>query len=76
MRNLMLGFVLGLLVSGIAWANSASTGMQQPHLSRPDRLWELDRGASGREYLQQRQQEMDYELKLKQLRRAPLSDPC
>jgi hypothetical protein len=77
MRKLMLGFVLGVSVSGIVWAGGGQIPMQSQLNVRPDQAWERDRGASGRDYLQQRQQEMYQELKLNQLRREAAQDrPC
>jgi hypothetical protein len=77
MRKLVLGFVLGVSVSGIVWAGGGQTPMQSQLNARPDQAWEQDRGTSGRGYLQQRQQEMYQELKLNRLRREAAQDhPC
>ena len=70
MRNAIVGFLVGLSLSASVWAGTSSTGVQSyPHASRPDQLWELDRGAAIKQYQQERQQQSRYEQDLNQLRR-------
>lgn len=68
MRNLLLGFLLGLSVGGGVWAAGPMT-MPAPSGpgTRPDRQWEQDRGASLREYMQQRAQERSVERERQEL---------
>ena len=70
MRNILLGFVLGLLVGGSVWSGGGSQmfGAPAPR-SQPDRLWEQDRGAALREYQRQLQQDMVHEAQLNELKR-------
>ncbi len=81
MRHLILGFVMGYIVSGAGWTAGPTlmpSGQPTPS-SRPDRLWEQDRGASVREYLQQRQQERAHEQReheLKQEVERLKQQPC
>jgi hypothetical protein len=80
MRNLILGFLAGLVVSGAVWAAGPTLmpfGQSAPS-SRPDRLWQQDRGASVQEYLQQReqasvheQQEHDLKQEVERLKHQP-----
>lgn len=53
MRIILLEFVLGLLVSSSVWAGGSQMFSPATSGSRPDRLWEQDRGAALREYQQQ-----------------------
>jgi hypothetical protein len=69
MRNILVGFVLGLLVGGSVWAGGSQMFGPAAPGSRPDRLWEQDRGAALREYQQQLQQEAVHERQLHELGR-------
>jgi hypothetical protein len=69
MRNMVLGFVLGLLVGGSVWAGGGSQMFAPTLRSQPDRLWEQERGAALREYQQQLQQNMVHEQQLHELKR-------
>ena len=70
MRNAIIGFLVGLSLSASVWAGSSSTGVQsRPQASRPDQLWEQDRGAAIKQYDEERQQQSRYEQDLKQLQR-------
>ncbi len=62
MRNMLVGFLLGLLIGGSVWAGGGSQmfGAPAPR-SQPDRLLEQDRGAALREYQRQLQQEAVHE---------------
>jgi hypothetical protein len=55
MRQLFIGFVLGAAVNSIVWAGAGNTVFQPNARSRPDQLWDQDRGSAVREYLHQRQ---------------------
>ena len=69
MRNILFGFVLGLLAGGSVWAGSGSQMFGQPAPgSRPERLWEQDRGTAIREYQQQLQQEGVHGQQLNELK--------
>ena len=79
MRNILVGFVLGLVVGGSVWAGGSQMFGPAAPDSRPDRLWEQDRGAALREYQQQLQQEAVHERQLYELRREVESlkhKPC
>lgn len=67
MRNILFGFVLGLLVGGSVWAGGSQLFGPAAPGSRPDRLWEQDRGAALREYQQQLQQKAVHERQLHEL---------
>jgi len=70
MRDALVGFLVGLSLSASVWAGSSSTGVQsRPQASRPDQLWELDRGGAIKQYQQERQQQSRYEQDLNQFRR-------
>ena len=80
MRNILFGSVLGLLAGGSVWAGGGSQMFGQPAPgSRPDRLWEQDRGAAIREYQQHLQQERVHDQQLNELKREVESlrnKPC
>lgn len=67
MRNLIVGFVLGLLVGGGVWAAGPMMVPPSGQGTRPDRQWEQDRGASLREYLQQRGLERSFQQEKQEL---------
>ena len=69
MRNILVGFVLGLLVGGSVWAGGTQMLSPVAPGTRPDRLWEQDRGAALREYQQQLQQKAVPERQLPELGR-------
>lgn len=69
MRNILFGFVLGLLMGGSVWTGSSQMFGPAVPGSRPDRLWEQDRGAALREYQQQLQQKTVHERQLHELGR-------
>ena len=80
MRNIIVGFLLGLLVGGSVWAGGGSQmfGAPSPR-SQPDRLWDQDRGAALREYQRQLPQESVHEQQLNELKREVESQkhkPC
>ena len=80
MRNIIVGFLLGLLVGGSVWAGGGSQmfGAPAPR-SQPDRLWEQDRGAALREYQRQVQTDAVHEEQLNELKREVESlrhKPC
>ncbi len=57
MRNMLIGFVVGLLVGATVWAAGPLSPQDPGIRSRPDRLWEQDRGSSLKEWMQQREQD-------------------
>lgn len=70
MRSGLLGFLIGVSMSGIVWGGSSNTFVQPGAPgSRPDQSWELDRGAAVKQYLHERQQQIWHEQDLKTLRR-------
>ena len=80
MRNIIVGFLLGLVVGGSVWAGGGSQmfGAPAPR-SQPDRLWDQDRGTALREYQRQLQQESVHEQQLNELKREVESQkhkPC
>ncbi len=67
MRNLLLGFIGGIFLSGAAWVNASTIHQASPQQSRPDQLWEQDRGAAIKQYQQQRQHDILQEQQLRNL---------
>jgi hypothetical protein len=68
MRDLFLGFLLGLSVGGGVWAaGPMTTPAPSGQGTRPDRQWEQDRGAGLREYMQQRAQDRSVERERREL---------
>ena len=60
MKNLALGFVLGVFLSETVWAVASSPSMPSPlaQRTRPDQLWQQDRGAAIQRYQEQRQHDI------------------
>ena len=69
MRNVFLGFLCGIFLSGTVWAGASTIYPSPAPQSRPDQLWEHDRGAAITQYQQQRQQEILQEQQLRSLQR-------
>ena len=69
MRNVLVGFVCGVLISGAVWAGASTIYPSPSPNSRPDQLWEHDRGAAIKQYQQQRQQEILQEQELRHFQR-------
>lgn len=57
MRNVIAGFIGGLLVGAAVSAAGPPTSVDPSVHSRPDRLWEQDRGSSLKEWMQHQEQE-------------------
>ena len=58
MKSLILGFGLGISLSGTLWAIASSPSLPPAHGTRPDQLWQQDRGAAIQRYQEQRQHDM------------------
>ena len=70
MWNGFVGFLCGVLMSGAAvWAGTSTIYPSLSPNSRPDQLWEHDRGAAIKQYQQQRQQDILQEQQLRNLQR-------
>ncbi|MBA2252465.1 MAG: hypothetical protein H0W13_07140, partial [Nitrospirales bacterium] len=67
MWNVLVGFVGGVLISGAVWAGASTIYPSPSPNSRPDQLWEHDRGAAIKQYQQQRQQDILQEQQLRNL---------
>lgn len=77
MRQWLSGFFFGVVISGTAWVG-ATTLYQAPspsQHSRPDQLWEQDRGAAIKQYHQQRQHDILQEQQLRTLQELK-HQPC
>ncbi len=67
MRNLVVGFLLGLLVGGSVWAAGSLAPAPSGPGARPDRQWEQDRGASLRDAMQRYGLERSFQLEKQEL---------
>ena len=57
MRNVIAGFIAGLLVGAAVTGAGPPISGDPGSRSRPDRLWEQDRGSTPREWMQRHEQE-------------------
>lgn len=69
MWNVLLGIICGVGMSGALWAGASTIYPSPSPSSRPDQLWEHDRGAAITQYQQQRQQEILQEQQVRNLQR-------
>jgi hypothetical protein len=76
MKNLAAGFVLGVVLSGTLWAFASNSSMPSTPGTRPDQLWQQDRGAAVQRYLEQRQHDILHQPQLRQSQGNDLAHPC
>lgn len=77
MKSLIVGFGLGLSFSGTLWAIASGPSLPSGQGTRPDQLWQQDRGAAIQRYQEQRQHDLLLEHQFrKEQGDGPLRRPC